>query len=84
MHGIVIYDMGSLSIICLDLADNVRELISWPAELVISFCHHLEQWALKSLVTFEHKGNSWFILLRSKSNFVQKLSNSSWLWLGER
>ena len=35
-----------LSVICLYPADNVRELIFWLDELVISFCHHLEQRAL--------------------------------------
>ena len=36
----------------------MRESISRPAELVILFCHHLEQRALKSAVTIEHKENS--------------------------
>ena len=30
-------------------------------------------------MTIEHKENSWFILLRIKSNFVQKTSNSNYL-----
>ena len=46
--------------------------------------HQLEQRALKSPVTMEHIGNSSFILLKSKSKFTQKISNLSWLWLGER
>ena len=46
-----------LSTICLYPADE-RELISSPAELVISFCHHLEQRALKYPATTEYKGNS--------------------------
>ena len=62
----------------------MRESVSWPGVLVISFFHQLEQRALKSPVTMEDVGNSSFILLRSKSKFTQKISNSSQLWLGER
>ena len=59
MHGIELFTIWlDLSIICIYPADNLRESISCPAELVISFCHHLEQRALKSPVTTEHKGNS--------------------------
>ena len=55
-----------LSIICLYPADDVRELISCPAELVMSFFHHLEHRALKSSLIIEHSGKSLFILLISK------------------
>ena len=57
----------------------MRESVSWPGVLVISFFHQLEQRALKSPVTMEDVGNSSFILLRSKSKFTQKISNSSQL-----
>ena len=49
--------MEGLSAFCLYRADNVKKWISGPAELVISFSHHLEQRALKYLVTTEHKRN---------------------------
>ena len=42
-----------LSIICLCPAVTLRESSSRPAELVISFFHHLELRALKSPVTTE-------------------------------
>ena len=66
-----------LSKICVYPAEDVRESISSPGVLVISFFYQLEQRALKSLVTIEKIGNSSFILLRSKSKFTQKLSKSS-------
>ena len=56
-----------LSIICLYPADDVRDSISCPAGLLISFFHHPEHRALKSSVITEHKGSSSFILLISKS-----------------
>ena len=50
MHDIELITIWAvLSIICFYPADNLRESIFWPAKLVISFCHHLEQQALKSL-----------------------------------
>ena len=59
MHDIELFTIWvGLSTICLYPADNVRESISSPAELVISFCHHLEEPVLKSPVTIQHKGNS--------------------------
>ena len=70
-----------LSIICAYPVEDVRESISWPRVLVISFFHQLEEWALKYPVTMEHIGNSSFILLRSKPKFMQKLSNSSRCYL---
>ena len=77
LHDIELFTIWvGLSVICLYPADNVTESISWPAKLVISFCHHLEQRALKSPVTVVHQENSWLVLLRSKSNFEKKLSNS--------
>ena len=42
-----------LSIICLYPADDVRESISCPVELVISFFHHLDHQALKSPVIIQ-------------------------------
>ena len=57
MHDIELFTTWiSLSIICLYPADNLRDSINGPVEAVISFCHHLEQQALKSPVTVEHKG----------------------------
>ena len=73
----------SLSIVCLYPVDSLRDSIYWPGEWVISFCLNLVQQTLKSPVTVEHKGNSSIILLRSKSSFEQKSSNS-WPWLGEQ
>ena len=62
MHDTVIYDMGRfINNLSISSWENMRESISRPAELVILFCHHLEQRALKSAVTIEHKENSWFI-----------------------
>ena len=59
MHDIKLFTVWvGLSIICLFPADNVREWISLPAELLISFYHHLEQQALKYPKKTEHKGNS--------------------------
>ena len=79
-HFVMLLWVG-LSIICLHPADDVRQSISWRVDWEI-FCHHFEQRALKSPVATEHKGNSWSTLLRSKSNLIQKSSDSSWLWLG--
>ena len=45
-----------LSITCLYPADNVRA--DFLIDLVTSFCHYLEQRALKSPVTIENKGYS--------------------------
>lgn len=47
---------------------DVRESISWPLELVISFFHNPEQRALKSLLITEHTENSSFIWLKSTCN----------------
>ena len=41
------------SMICVYPADDVRESISWPVELVMSSFHQFVQQALKSLVTTE-------------------------------
>ena len=85
IHDIELFTIWeSLSIICEYLADDVRESSSWPTELVISFFHQFELRALKSPVIIEQIGISSFILLRSTSKSVQKLSNSSLFWLGER
>ena len=78
MHDIeLLITCVGLSIICLYPADDVRDSISCPAGLLISFFLHLEHQALKSPVITEHKGSLSFILLISKSNLVQKSSNSS-------
>ena len=67
---------AGLSMICV--------AISWPVELVMLPFHQFVQPALKSQVTAEQRGNSSFIWLRMISNFVQKISNSSWLWLSKQ
>ena len=73
MHDIELFTAWvGLSIICVCPADDVRGSSSRPAELVISFFHHLELRALKSPVTTEQIGNSSFMLLRSVSNFALK------------
>ena len=83
MHDIELFTTWvGFSIICAYPAEDVRKSISWSEVLVMSFFHQLEQRPLKSPVTMKHIGNSSFILLRSKSKFTQKLSNSSWLYLG--
>ena len=68
---------GGLSIICAYPAEDVRESICWPGVLVILFFHQKEEQALKSPVAMEDVRNSSFILLRSKSKFTHKFSNSS-------
>ena len=55
----------------------MRESSSCPTEVVISFFHQFELRALKPSVIIEQIGISSFILLRSKSKFTQKFSNSS-------
>ena len=78
MHDFELFSTRvGLSINCEYPADDVRVSISSPCNLVILFFHHLEQRALKLPVIIEQKGNSSFSLLRSKSNFKQKFSNSS-------
>ena len=62
--------------------EDVREATSQPAELVMSFFHQFVQRALKYALLIEQSGNSSFIWLKRISKFVQKISNSSWLWLG--
>ena len=59
-----------LSMICVYHADDAREAISQPAELVILFFHQFVQRALKSPVTVQQRGNSSFIWLRRIPNFV--------------
>ena len=67
MHDIeLLITWVGLSIICSYPADDVRESISCPVELVMSFFHHREHLALKPPMIIEHSGNSLFILLRSK------------------
>ena len=63
--------------ICVYHADDVREAISQPAELVILFFHQFVQRALKSRVTIEYRGNSSIIWLGRILKFLQKISNSS-------
>ena len=58
-----------------------KRWISQPAELVMSSFYQFVQRALKSAVTTEQRGNSWFIWLKRISNFAQRILNSSWLWL---
>ena len=66
-----------LSIICVYPADDVREAISRPAELVMPSFPQFVQRALKSLGATKQRRNSSFIWLRRTSKFVQKISNSS-------
>ena len=63
--------------ICAYPADDVRDAISEPAELVMSSFHQFVQQALKSSVTIEQRGNSSCIWLRRISKFVQKTLNPS-------
>ena len=54
MHDIELFTTWvGLSIICVYPAEDVRDQISWPGVLVISFFHQLEQRALRSPVTME-------------------------------
>ena len=54
MHDMELFTAWvGLSIISLHPIDNVEESISWPAELVILFCDHLEQRALTYPLTIE-------------------------------
>ena len=85
------------SIICVYPADDVcererererkrerDESCSRPAELVISFFHHLEVLALKWFVATEQIRNAPFMLSRSVSEFTQKFWNSSWFRIEEQ
>ena len=60
------------------------ESCSRPAELVISFFHHLEVLALKWFVATEQIQNAPFMLSRSVSEFTQKFWNSSWFRIEEQ
>ena len=83
MHDIELFTIWvGLSIICEYPGDDMRESSSCPTEVVISFFHQFELRALKPSVIIEQIGISSFILLRSKSKFTQKFSNSSLFWLG--
>ena len=63
--------------ICVYPADDVREAISRPAELVMLSFLQFVQGALKTPVTIEQRENSSFTWLRRISKFMQKISNSS-------
>ena len=78
MHDIELFTIWvGLSIVCEYPADDqLIESSSWPTDLVISFFHLFELRALKSPVIIEQIGIFSFILLRSKSKFTQKFSNS--------
>ena len=71
MHDIELFT------ICEYPADDVIESSSWPTELVISFSHQFELQLLNFLGKIEQIGSLLFILLRSKTKFMQKFSNSS-------
>ena len=59
MHDIELFTTWvDLSIIYAYPAEDVRETISYPRVLVISFFHQLEQRSLKSPVTIEHIGGN--------------------------
>ena len=82
MHNIELFTAWiGLFIICIYPAIDVRESNFRSTELVISFSHNLELWALKSPVTTDQIGNSSFVSLRSVSKFAQKFWNSSLFWL---
>ena len=67
MHDIeLLTTWVGLSIICLYPADDVRESIPCPTELVISSIHHLQHRALNPPVIIKHSGNSLFIWLIGK------------------
>ena len=67
MHDIkLLITWVGLSIFCLHPADDVRESISCPVELIMSFFHHREHVALKSPAIIKHSGNALFILLITK------------------
>ena len=54
IHGTELFiTYVGLSMICIYPANDVRESISWPVELVMSSFHQFVQQALKSLVTIE-------------------------------
>ena len=72
-----------MSIICVYPADDVRESISQPVELVVLSFHQFVQRAWKFPVKIEQGGTPSCIWLRRISKFVQKILNSSWLWQGE-
>ena len=82
IHGIGLFiTCAFVNHLCIS-ADDVRESISQPVEWIILSFHQYVQWAFKSPVTIEQRGNSSFICLRRISKFVQKISSSSWIWLG--
>ena len=64
---------GFISVLCIS-ADDLREAVFRPAELVMLSFHQFVQQALKSI---EQRGSSSSNWLRGISNFVQKISNSS-------
>ena len=56
---------------------------SRPAVLSLSLVvHHFEYFTLKSPIPIEQARFWLFILERRESRLEQKLSSSSWLWLG--
>ena len=64
-----------LSKICVYPADDVREVISRPVELVMSSFLLFVQRELKSPGKIKQRGNSSFIWLRRILKFVQKILN---------
>ena len=74
----------ALSLIYVYPANDVREAISPPAGFIMSLFHQFVQQVLKSPATIEQRGNSSFIWLRRILKFVQKILNSSWLWLSKQ
>ena len=85
MHDIELFTiLVGLLIISEYPADDVRESSSWATELIIAFFHQSELRALKSPVIIGETGIYSLILLRSKSKFTQKSSNSLLFWLGEQ
>ena len=76
MHNIeLLITRVGLSIICLYPADDLRESVSCPVELVMSFFHHREYLALKSPAIIEHSGNLLFILLIVNKILYRNLKN---------
>ena len=54
--------------------ERINFLTCWVSNIILPPSKSIK---ISLDVTSEHKGKSWFILLKSKWNFVQKLSNSS-------
>ena len=72
-----------LLIICVYPADDVIVSNAQPFVLLIPFLHHFEHLPFKSPVRREQVGSSLFTWSIRASIFLQKFSNSWWVWLGD-